>query len=245
VARAPKQPGPVVGLDDLVAYVHAAHPEGDPLMCLGEAVQVAQHLGELGDHLIGHFVDQARRSGATWSAIGQNMGVTKQAAQQRFVDIASDGAAFSRFTVLARAAITQAQKEARRSHSGAVGTEHLLVGLIAQPEGLAAKAIASMGVSTRKLRAAIKAMSPPQGAADVEGRLPFSPRAKKVLELAVREALRRGHNYVGTEHLLLAVLDEGEGIGAKALLELGVTRPAASACLDELLAAVVAARGGS
>src|SRR3954462_3810977 len=111
-----------IRLDDMISYVKSQHPDGDVLEHLTDAVVVADYFGEVADHLVGHFVDQARRSGASWTDIGQSMGVTKQAAQQRFVPRAGEvepelfaGGRFSRFTERARSVLVHAQDEARRA----------------------------------------------------------------------------------------------------------------------------------
>src|SRR5687767_15266238 len=125
---------PPIKLDDLIAGIKKVHTE--PLEQLADAVLAGEHLGELADHLIGHFVDRARRSGASWADIGRSMGVTKQAAQQRFVAKASAGTTaldpdgFGRFTPRARNAVIAAHNAARASASAQnddVGTEHLLL----------------------------------------------------------------------------------------------------------------------
>src|SRR3954469_832874 len=124
-----------VRLDDLIATITEGHP--DALDQLSAAVLTADHLGEVADHLIGHFVDQARRSGASWSEIGRSMGVTKQAAQKRFVPKEGPDPAegFSRFTDPARQVVVAAQQAARDAGSPAIGTGHLVLGLIADPDG--------------------------------------------------------------------------------------------------------------
>jgi predicted transcriptional regulator len=106
-----------VRLDDLITLVKTRHPDGDALERLGDAVAVGEHLGEVADHLIGHFVDQARRAGASWTDIGKHMGVTKQAVQKRFVPRAEGAGArdFARFTDKARRAVVEAQAAARRT----------------------------------------------------------------------------------------------------------------------------------
>ena len=129
--------GPV-RLDDLIEAIKKVH--ADPLEQLTDAVIAADHLGDVADHLIGHFVDQARRSGASWTDIGRSMGVTKQAAQKRFVpkdpgqmpDLdASEG--FTRFTPRARNAVMMAQNEARAAGHDQIRPEHLLLGLLSDP----------------------------------------------------------------------------------------------------------------
>src|SRR4051812_7984113 len=133
-------------LDDLIDYVKSRYPEGTALEHLSTAVLASEQLGELADHLIGHFVDQARRAGASWTEIGQSMGVSKQAAQKRFVPRDSDTFAipatdlFGRFTPRARQAVVNAQTAAREARHDYVGTEHIVLGLLTQPEGLAARA---------------------------------------------------------------------------------------------------------
>ena len=135
-----------VRLDDLIDYVKQQHPGSDPLQDLEHAMTLASHLGDVADHLIGHFVDQARRAGASWTDIGQHMGVSKQAAQKRFVSKTPEGldynldAGFSRFTPRARKAVALAQDEARRGKHAAVQPEHLVLGLLGQPDTLAARA---------------------------------------------------------------------------------------------------------
>src|ERR1700742_4295658 len=111
------EPTPPVRLDDLIAAVRAAHPDGGPLGHLSDAVQVAEQLTDHADHLVGHFVDQARRAGASWTDIGRSMGVSKQAAQKRFVPRDSEDVPelgnWARFTDRARTALSVAQDEAR------------------------------------------------------------------------------------------------------------------------------------
>ncbi|MQA86168.1 MAG: ATP-dependent Clp protease ATP-binding subunit [Streptosporangiales bacterium] len=232
---------PPARLDDLINYVKTQHPDGDALAHLSDAVLVSEHLGELADHLIGHFVDQARRAGASWTEIGQSMGVTKQAAQKRFVPKMSDegevldAGVFNRFTDRARHVTVQSQEEARRAKHSYIGTEHIVLGLLHEPEGLAAKAIEALGVSLETVRETVTSAFGP--ACDpIPDHIPFTPRSKKVLELAIREALRFGHNYVGTEHILLGVLREEKGVGGKALIELGVTRDRAEEWITAALA---------
>lgn len=217
---------PQVRLDDLINLVTSLHPDGDALEHLSDAVAVSDRLGDLADHLIGHFVDQARKTGASWTVIGTSMGVSKQAAQKRFVPKSADtkgilGAApFSRFTDRARTVITAAQQEARTAGHDYIGTEHLVLGLLADPQALGARTLADQSITAEQLRAAMKVVLGPQQDS-VPEHIVFTPRAKKVLELAAREALRLDHNFVGTEHLLLGVLAEEEGVGAKVLVALG------------------------
>ncbi|MEU8115764.1 Clp protease N-terminal domain-containing protein [Micromonospora sp. NPDC048947] len=231
-----------VKLDDLIQAIKTAHT--DALDQLTDAVIAADHLGEIADHLIGHFVDQARRSGASWTDIGRSMGVTKQAAQKRFVPKATEAAAldpnagFGRFTPRARNVVIASQEEARASGNAEIGPEHLVLGLLAEPEGLAARVMAGRGATPEVVREAVAAVLPPR-AEQVPDLIPYDARGKKALELTFREALRLGHNYIGTEHILLALLEQEDGAGV--LTSLGLEKATVEADLATALAAVVSA----
>jgi ATP-dependent Clp protease ATP-binding subunit ClpA len=127
---------------------------------------------------------------------------------------------FERFTDRARRVVVLAQEEARLLNHNYIGTEHLLLGLIHEGEGVAGKALESLGISLEAVRAQVEEMIG-QGQSAPIGHIPFTPRAKKVLELSLREALQLGHNYMGTEHLLLGLIREGEGVGAQVLAGFG------------------------
>jgi hypothetical protein len=218
-----------VRLDDLIKSVKNQHPGADALQQLTDAMLLADEVGDVADHLIGHFVDQARRSGASWADIGASMGVSKQAAQKRFVpkEFSSREATanFARFTERARHALVTAERSARGVGNDQIDTSHILLGVIGEREGLAAKAIEKLGASPAALGERITAVLPP-AAETVPERIPFSGRSRKTIELTMREALRLGHNYVGTEHILLGLLDQGEGPAYDVLTELGVTKDA-------------------
>jgi hypothetical protein len=218
---------PTVRLDDLIDHVRAKHPEGDALEHLSDAVLVAEHLGDVSDHLIGHFVDQARRAGASWTDIGRSMGVSKQAAQKRFVprgsvDIPEPGN-WSRFTDRARYVVVGAQKEARATRYPEAGPEHVLLGLVADADSVASKVIVGQGAALDTVREAVLAALG-TGPGPAEGHVPFSAGAQKLLALTLREALRLGHNYVGTEHILLGLLDDEATVAATMLTGFGVTK---------------------
>ncbi|MFE7423011.1 Clp protease N-terminal domain-containing protein [Rhodococcus sp. NPDC057529] len=236
---------PPIRLDDLIEAIKKVHSEA-PLEQLTDAVLAAEHLGELADHLIGHFVDQARRSGASWTEIGKSMGVTKQAAQKRFVPKdpgqASDldpNQGFSRFTPRARQVVVVAQNEARAANNSEILPQHLVLGLLTDPDGLGARAIAAQGVDLDMVRHAATATLPP-AAEEVPALIPFDAQSRKALELTFREALRLGHNYIGTEHILLALLEVEDGVGV--LAGLGVDKAAVEENIAADLAAIVAAR---
>ncbi|UXA20039.1 Clp protease N-terminal domain-containing protein [Mycobacterium sp. SMC-4] len=215
-----------VRLDDLIEVITQVHDQ--PLDQLTDAVLAAEALGEVADHLIGHFVDQARRSGASWTEIGKCMGVTKQAAQKRFVPktptdaAAMDPAAgFSRFTDRARNAVIEAQNQAHAAGNPEISPAHLVLGLFADPTGLAARLITGQGVDLATIR---QSVTLPAGVGEVPALIPFDTRAKKALELTFRHALRLGHNYVGTEHLLLALHEEEDDNGVLHTLGIDITR---------------------
>jgi ATP-dependent Clp protease ATP-binding subunit ClpA len=127
---------------------------------------------------------------------------------------------FERFTDRARRVVVLAQEEARMLNHNYIGTEHLLLGLIHEGEGIAAQALEALGISLRDARRDVEEIIG-QGQAAPTGHIPFTPRAKKVLELSLREALQLGHNYIGTEHILLGLVREGEGVAAQVLEKLG------------------------
>src|ERR1700742_4299257 len=127
---------------------------------------------------------------------------------------------FERFTDRARRVVVLAQEEARMLNHNYIGTEHILLGLIHEGEGVAAKALESLGISLDSVREQVQDIIG-QGQQAPSGHIPFTPRAKKVLELSLREALQLGHNYIGTEHILLGLIREGEGVAAQVLVKLG------------------------
>ena len=225
-----------IRLDDLITAIRTVHD--DELEQLTTAVVAADHLDELADHLIGHFVDQARRSGASWTEIGRAMGVTKQAARKRFLpkdpgDV-NDPAAnrdFSRFTPRAKNAVMAAHNAAHAAGSDEIVPAHLLLGLLSEPDGIAAKVIAAT-VPLDTVRDAVTA-SLPAAQEPGEGLVPYGADAKKVLELTLREALRLGHNYIGTEHILLALLEVEPDV---LLGPLGLAKPDVEAQIDAELA---------
>ena len=225
-----------VRLDDLITAIKNVHDQ--PLDQLTDAMLAAEALGEVADHLIGHFVDQARRSGASWTEIGQCMGVSKQAAQKRFVPRAqadpidpNDG--FARFTPRARNVIVEAQNSARQTGNDEIQPAHLLLALFTDPDSLAVRLLERQGVTADAVAAASTMPAP---AAEVPALIPFSGAARKVLELTFREALRLGHNYIGTDHILLALLEAEAGEGP--LHTLGVDKQRTEADVATLLRSI-------
>jgi ATP-dependent Clp protease ATP-binding subunit ClpA len=233
------QPQPV-RLDEMITTIKNVH--ADVLDQLTDAVLAAEHLGEVADHLIGHFVDQARRSGASWTDIGKSMGVTKQAAQKRFVlraettTFESNGG-FERFTPRARQSVIAAQKAAHEAGNNEITPAHLILGVLSDPEALVAKLLRTQHVDPESLLSSIT-LPPP--AETVPVLIPFSGTARKALELTFREALRLGHNYIGTEHLLLALLELEDGDGS--LHQAGVAKDRVETDLVAVLQSLAAGK---
>jgi hypothetical protein len=219
-------------LDDLITQTRAQAGSLEPLTLLASAAHRQQQLAELGDKLLDHFVQEARAAGRSWSQIGTALGVSKQAAQQRhsalrsFIDKLVSGTESAtaqigtRFTARARQAIVLGQEEARMLRHDYLGTEHLLLGLLAEGEGVAAQALQQAGIALDAVRAEIVEVVG-RGQEAPDDHISFTPRAKKALERALREALELGHNYLGTEHILLGVIREDEGLAALTLVKLG------------------------
>lgn len=236
-------PAPIdypIRLDDLINTIKTVH--ADALDQLADAVLAAEHLGELADHLIGHFVDQARRSGASWTEIGKSMGVTKQAAQKRFVPKAEPSAldpdhGFARFTPRARDVVVIAQNTAHDAGNAEITPAHLLLALLADPRSLAGTLLNRQDVAIESIRAAVQL---PPRRPDVPALVAFSGAARKVLELTFREALRLGHNYIGTEHILLALLESEDDDGT--LHALGLDKARLEADLAAALTSITAGR---
>src|ERR1700694_5117833 len=195
------QPTPIaypIRLDDLISAIKQVH--SDALDQLTDAVLAAEHLGDIADHPIGHFVDQARRSGASWTDIGKSMGVTKQAAQKRFVpkpetEALDPGQGFGRFTPRARSVVVAAQNEASGAGNLEITPDHLVLGLFADPGALATVLIKAQDIDPDAVRAAVTPLARSNG----------PPR--KLQNLTFREDLLWAHNYMVTEHILLPLLE--------------------------------------
>jgi hypothetical protein len=232
-------------LNVLIAQVLDAHPDTDPLARVAAACQTAADLDQVADHLVGHFVDEARAAGYTWTQIGEHIGVTKQAARKRFAprevpapdfDTAARDNVFGRYTDRARHVVVLAQESARQHGHPLIGTEHILLGICEEDGEIGARAIEASGVRVAELQAAVTARLAP-ASARLQGHIPFATEGKKTLELAARSSLLLGHGQVGTGHLLLGVIDEGTGLGARVLAEAGITAERAQAEVVRLLSA--------
>jgi ATP-dependent Clp protease ATP-binding subunit ClpA len=158
-----------------------------------------------------------------WFARARSVRPALWAGGQVLLSSARRQAMFQRFTDRARRVVVLAQDEARRLDHNYIGTEHLLLGLISEGEGVAAAALKSLGISLAPVRQQVEEIIG-RGQEAPQGHIPFTPRAKKVLELSLRESQQLGHNYIGTEHILLGLIREGDGVAAQVLVRLGADR---------------------
>ena len=240
-------------LDDLVKLVENRYGKGTELERLAGAVAISEELAGLADELVGRFVEEARKAGCSWAQVGGQLGVTKQAAQQRFVPMgwgrgwrpprrwSRVGAAvqagtgpFERFTDRARKAVVAAQEEAQRLNHNYIGTEHLLLGILVDSTSVGARAAAALGLSLEGARAKVTEIIG-RGPVPPTPPVPFTPRAKKSFELALRAALELHHNYIGTEHLLIGLAREEKGVAADVLHSVGADDVALREKVVELL----------
>ena len=227
-----------VSVEDLVRTVEGEVPDG-ALDRLHAAVALGDQVSALADGVVGHFVEAARNEGCSWAQIGAELGVSKQAAQQRFVTRPMAGLTgllhgvqlpgrrssgrrssgrgfFNRFTAGAREAITRAQAEAQALGHDSVRTEHLVLSLLHDPTARPARALAGLGIDVEELLARVVESTGRGTSASDESR-PFAAETKKALELALREGLQSPAKLVAPEHVLLGVLREGEGLGSRVL----------------------------
>ncbi|MFG2953481.1 Clp protease N-terminal domain-containing protein [Streptomyces sp. NPDC048291] len=207
-----------ISLADLIARLDEELPEAGELARISEARLRAQTLSDLGDQLIDHYVSKAKQRGASWTEIGDAIGVSKQAAQQRHAP-----AAFERFTNLNRHGIVLAQEAARTHRHDSIGTEHLLLGLLGEPQGLAYEVLVAKTGSEQRVRDAVREALPPAGRKAPRGHIPFHEESKEVIGQARRAAADLGHDWVGTEHTLLGLIRVAESPAARTLRNLGFT----------------------
>jgi hypothetical protein len=206
---------PLPDVESLIAVVRAEAGSSEPLDLLASAARSAAELEQVGDSLVDHFVEACRANGFSWSEISSALGVSKQAAHKRF---ATTTPTFERFTLRGQPA---------------VGTEHLLLALFEPAEAIAAQVLHEAGVRAEAVEAQL---SGPEGGEPVTGQIGYAPAARTALRNAVDEALRLGHNYIGTEHMLLALYDEPGGVAPTALAALGLPREEAERRLAEKFA---------
>jgi hypothetical protein len=232
-------------LDALIAEVEERSPTDEPLDRLSTAAVRHEEMTDQADLLLDHFVNAAREAKCSWAQIGDALGVTKQAAQQRHAKWRGAGGLvrsllgkrpglFQRFSARARTAVVDAQEAARSFNHDHVGTEHVLMGILSVPESTGARLLARWEITRPEVEAEIEQR---MGRGDPEskllGHIRFDAHSKKALEGALREAMAVGHGHIGTEHVLLGILRAEDGPGAAILRDRGVT-------LDDARSAVIA-----
>ena len=233
-------PSSPLSLQDAIRWVNDEAPNPDALARLQTASALVRGLADIGDAALGYFVDHARHDGRSWSEIGDALGVSKQAAQQKHtvrVSFGPNTPTFEHLTPRARRVVSEAEEIARSWGHGYVGTEHLLLALYREPAGIGAQVLVDSGL-------------PHEGRVDgggtrptrhgrMAGDLTFTPRAIAVLSGALSSALALNHNYIGTEHLLLGLV-RGDGVAAAVLRDGGLTRESVAQAVDAELARYVA-----
>lgn len=234
---------PPPSLQDLINTVVREAADEQPLTRLRTAATLARSVNETTDAALGYFVDQARRAGHSWSEIGESLGVSKQAAQQRQsarAGVAMPPVTFERFTARARGVLAQSESVARDLGHDYVGTEHVLLAQFSEPEGLAAVVLTESGLSAESVRdAVLEEVGLGRGAP--EGKLPFTPEAIAGFSAALTWALGLAHNYIGTEHLLFGIT-KTESAGSRVLQASGLDEATTGAKLMAKLAELVAQR---
>jgi ATP-dependent Clp protease ATP-binding subunit ClpA len=266
---------PPPSLQELIETVRRDAGSGSPLDQLVTAATTVAQLEDTTDALLGHFVDRCRREGRSWSEISAALGVTKQAVHKRFATTMADqiiaavpSPTLERFTMRARNVLAAARREAQAARRPQVGSEHILLGLFTEPEGIAAQALDAVGVSPAVVREAIQSapaappvLAPEPGQAGESGQadqavptgepgqagesgIRFGPDALAVLRDALAVALELGHNYIGTEHLLLALPRDSQAPGAVVLANAGASEAALRAVVLERLQGFQAPGGG-
>lgn len=223
-----------LNLTDLIANVDDDLPETATLAKVAEAQSRSHTLAGLGDQLVSHYVSIARDEGASWTEIGDAIGVSKQAVQQRH-----SPALFNRFTDLSRHAVVLAQEAARNHRHDYIDTEHLLLGLLDEPRGLAARLVNELAGSADAAIAAVEQHMAPAGKKAPRGHIAFRPTSKQALEAAVGLSTELANDFVGTEHLLLGVLSV-DGRAKDALASLDITLETMKPRVTEAVANLVA-----
>jgi hypothetical protein len=225
----------VPSLDELITEVRGQAGGDQPLVLLERAALHAQHLGELSDALLSHYVDQARRAGHSWAEIGDALGVTKQAVQKRFTRDRQQVAGWERWTKRAQRYVeVHVPAAATELGHNYIGTEHLLLGFYGEPEALAPRVLEDEGLRRDAVVVAIDERIP-RGTGGSGADRTYTPRAWATLANCPREAVALGHNYVGTEHVLLSLLSGVGGIAAEVLGTKGITHDSARTRVVEFL----------
>jgi hypothetical protein len=237
-------PGP--DLQQLIDTIRTDAASDDVLDQLGTASTTITELTSTTDAALGYFVDRARGAGKSWVEISSVLGVSKQAAHKRFAVSWTSRPAFEHYTARTRAVVEAASAVALGRYHSFVGTEDLLLAFYTQPEALATQLLVAHGLTEEAVQVAVDAVRPAgttpldaEGAEPAGENLPVTPQTSHVLQGAVAEALALGHNYVGTEHVLLAFYRDSGGVATKVLQDLGleepVVREAVVAALEQLM----------
>jgi len=224
-----------VMLDVLIDEVRAGFENAPALDRLTRAVDVSGQLAELGETLVGFYVDEARRSGVTWSEIGERLGVSRQAVQKRFIPSAraNDRAGFwDQASAELRAVVEAARAQARARRKTYLGTEHLLLGIIEQQQDHASRALAACGADTTLLRGAIDGRIGTVSDDPLPDETPFTQLALNSLQHAHREALRANASSIDTIHLALGLITVGKGVAHDVLVTLGISYERLKAAAD-------------
>jgi hypothetical protein len=232
-------------LSVLIERVNSLAGDRGALEKIATAEELTAELGRLGDRLIGYFVEQARAEGFSWTDIGEHLGVSRQAAQQRYTarrstlsldDLVRAGA-FQRLAPRAQTALTNAVEHARRLSHATITPTGILLGILDDPEALAVKVIAALGGDRERIRAAVE--SAPAESSESPTVIPVDPEARRALGKAMSEALDLGHNYLGTEHLLLGILHDPQTVPGRVLLDAGISLENARSTVQDIIADVL------
>lgn len=216
----------VVTLNALIDEVRSGFEEAPALDRLTRAVDVSGQVAELGENLVGFYVDEARRSGATWSEIGERLGVSRQAVQKRFIPSAESkhrSGFWDRASSELRGAVETARRQAQTRRKTYLGTEHLLLGIIENPQDHASRALAACGADPVTLRGAIDGRVGTVADEPLPDETPFTQLALTSLQHALREALRANASSIDTVHLALGLITVGEGVAHDVLVTLGIS----------------------
>jgi hypothetical protein len=222
-------------LNELIATVQQDSPSSDTLDLLITASRTVTELSTVGDSVLDYFVAAARRDGKSWTDISSALGVSKQAAHKRF-----SPSGFERFTDRARHTIEAAVQSARSLGHPTVDTEHLLLAQFTEPQSIAARILAGHGITQAAVEEQVLAAKPrDEPISDEAGFSEFTPEAAEAVSGAVAEALQLGHNYIGTEHILLALYRDPESLAPTVLTLLGLTKEQARAEVIQILTSLM------
>ncbi|MBV5246912.1 Clp protease [Mycolicibacterium sp. PAM1] len=233
-------------IDTLIHYVEQLRPDDAPLKYVAEAQAVSSRLTDQADELLGHFVSRARRSGHSWTEIGSQLGVSKQAVRKRFIprwdgsDPIPRASLYSRFTLYARRAMLVANATALQTGATNVDTNFLAAALLSEPDGLAARIVADLGISADDM---YDTLGTTMQTCDLEPtvanlqRVTLTDTSTAALESTHTATLRLGHNYIGTEHILLGIVSANSPT-AETLHTLGLSAPVIESAISDAIARI-------